>query len=444
MNTALLNILPRGVGTTGDTGAAFFIKWIVILALVSLLIYFCVIAFRNSRVTATPDNIKRIQTQQRDLLEPLWTGVTARRGGLKDAAEGSKVPPDQDLLINTAVLATRLSGYMGPYDSGVYDEDTATRLALSGGARCLVLEIDREVASNEPKLIYRDGWGIKQSLNTGSIEKVAKSIAGRAFTASNDSVPAAVANDPLIVVLYFVSAPDAASQPREYIRFLGKVAEQLQPLRNLVAGQTPQGDFRRQAQESQLFFQRSEVFKGRVLMLCNADTTGFRRLSALGLAGEIGSAQDLDLLVHCRLYSQESPSGLGISAAPTSTSGAAAIVTTPGYWFNMPPDRLAQAQTMTKKSWTLVMPPIAKGKSEYSAESLKQLYSQYGVHAVPLVLFDEKPTTDLFVGKDGVFQARAWSYKPELIRFIPPKPIVGLKPSPQTNAAGGFVSSPKL
>ena len=443
MNTALLSMIPTGLAAD-TSGVAFFIKWILILALVGLLIYFCVIAFRNSRVTATPDNIKRIQTQQRGLLEPLWTGITARKGGLKEAMVADKVPMEQNLLINSAVLATRLTGYMGPYDSGVYDEDTATRLALSSGARCLVLEIDREVASNEPKLIYRDGWGIKQSLNTGSILAVAKSIAGRAFVASNDSVPAAVANDPLIVVLYFVSAPDAASQPRDYIRFLGKVAEQLQPLRDLVAGQTPQGDFRRQAQESQLFFQRSDVFKGRVLMLCNADTTGFRRLSALGLAGEMGSNQDLDLLVHCRLYAQESPSGLGISAAPTSTSGAAAIITTPGYWFNMPPDRLAQAQTLTKKSWTLVMPPIATSKSIYSAETIGQMYKQYGVHAVPFTLFDEKPLTDLFVGKGGPFNTGSWAFKPELIRFIPPKPIVGLKPSPQTNAGGGFVSSPKL
>ena len=450
MNSALNSMLPKLNGVSrlgygyGSSGWMFFLKWFLTLALVAAIVSLCVLAFKNSRHTATPDNIKRIQVQQQLALEPLWTGITSRKKGLDQVAADARMPPEQNLLINTSVFATRLAGYTGPYESGVFDEDTATRLALSSGARCLVLEIDRDVGSNEPKLIYRDAWGIKQSLNTGSIEKVAKSIAGRAFTSSNDSVPASVANDPLILVLYFVSAPNAATHPRDYIRFLGKVAAQLQPLRNRIAGQTPQGDFRRQAQESQLFFQQTSIFKGRILVLCNADTTGFRRLSALGLAGELGSNQDLDLYIHARLYAQESPSSLGISVAPTSTSGAAAVITTPGYWLYMPPDRLAQAQTLTRKAWTIVMPPVASEKSPYTKESLTQLYTQFGVHAVPITIFDTKAATDLFVGKGAHFNTRSWLAKPELLRFIPPKPIVALKASPQTNAAGGFVSSPKL
>jgi hypothetical protein len=438
MNSALNTIVSTRVDWT------YFLVRGLVLAVAIVIIYLSVVAIQNSRKTATPDNIKRIQVQQQALLEPLWTGITSRKKGIQQVAQEAKLPEDQKLLINMSVFATRLTGYLGPYASGVFDEDTATRLALSSGARCLVLEIDREVGSNEPKLIYRDGWGIKQSLNTGSIEKVAKSIAGRAFTASNDSVPASVAEDPLLLVLYFVSAPDVAKEPREYIRFLGKVASQLQPLRDRIVGQTPQGDFRRQAQESQLFFQPTSVFKSQVIVLCNADTTGFRRLSALGLAGELGSNQDLDLFVHVRLYAQESPSSLGISTAPTSTSASAAIVTTPGYWTYMPPDRLAQAQTQTKKTWTLVMPPVASEKIDYTSENLKDMYTKYGVHAVPITLFDAKPVTDSFVGKGASFNTGAWSIKPELLRFIPPRPILGLKASPQTNASGGFIASPKL
>jgi hypothetical protein len=441
MNSAFNSMIANPVYGQGWT---FFLTRALVLLIAVVLVYLAVLAIRNSRSLATPDNIKRIQTQQQALLEPVWTGITAGKKGLQDVARDVKLPNDQNLLINTAVFSTRLTGYLGPYTSGVYDEDVATRLALSSGSRCLILEIDREVGSNEPKLIYRDAWGIKQSLNTGSIEKIAKSIAGRAFSASSDSVPAAVANDPLFVVLYFVSAPNPAKEPRDYIRFLGKVAQQLQPLKDRLVGQTPQGDFRRQALESQLFFQPTSVFKGRILMLCNADTTGFRRLSALGLAGEIGSNQDLDLFVHARLYAQESPSDLGISTQPSSTSAPAAIITTPGYWFYMPPDRLSQAQTQTKKTWTLVMPPVASEKVLYTKDNLTQLYTQFGVHAIPFTLFDQKNVTDLFVGKGAVFNTRSWSVKPDLLRFIPPKPIVGLKPSPQTNAAGGFLSSPKL
>ena len=447
MNSALNSMLPTkiGMGAGIDSpGLLLFLKWTAALGLIALIVYLCTLAFKNSRHTATPDNIKRIQALQQDALEPLWTGISSRKKGLDQVATDERLPQDQNLLINTAVLATRLTGYLGPYDSGVFDEDKATRLALSSGARCLVLEIDKEVGSNEPTLIYRDPWGIKQSLNIGSIEKVAKSIAGRAFTSSNDSTPTSVANDPLILVLYFVSVPDIATSPRDYLRFLGKVATQLQPLRDRIVGQTPQGDFRRQAQESQLFFQQTSVFKGRTLILCNADTTGFRRLSALGLAGELGSSQDLDLFVHARLYSQESPSNLGISSAPTSTTAPAAIITTPAYWLYMPPDRLAQAQTLTKKAWTLVMPPIASEKEIYTSENLKQMYTQFGIHAAPFTIFDPKSTTDVFVGKESYFNTKSWLIKPELLRFIPPNPIVGLKASPQTNAAGGFISSPNV
>jgi hypothetical protein len=441
MNSALNSKVQTVLASHNWT---YFLTRILVLIVAAVILYLAIFAIRNSRAIATPENIKRIQTQQQIALEPVWTGITAGKKGLQEAARDAKLPTDQTLLINTAVFSTRLTGYLGPYASGVFDEDVATRLALSSGARCLVLEIDHEVGSNEPKLIYRDAWGIKQSLDMGSIEKVAKSIAGRAFTASNDSVPAAVANDPLILVLYFISAPNPAKEPRDYLRFLGKVAQQLQPLRDRIVGQTPQGDFRRQALESQLFFQQTSVFKGRTLVLCNADTTGFRRLSTLGLAGEMGSNQDLDLFVHARLYAQESPSNLGISAQPSGTSAPAAIITSPNYWNYMPPDRLAQAQTQTKKTWTLVMTPVSSEKSPYTKETLAQLYSQFGVHAVPCTIFDQKSITDLFVGKGAVFNTRAWAIKPELLRFIPPKPIVSLKPSPQTNAAGGFISSPKL
>jgi hypothetical protein len=50
----------------------------------------------------------------------------------------------------------------------------------------------------------------------------------------------------------------------------------------------------------------------------------------------------------------------------------------------------------------------------------------------------------MFTGKGAVFEKQAWTIKPELLRFIPPKPIVVQKASPQTNANGGFIVSPSL
>lgn len=419
--------------------------FLVILGILVIIICnICIVkAVQNSRTTASPDNIQRIKDSQGAILENRWTGITQSKKSLDTAM--ASIPADQQLLINTAVQSVRLGGYVGPYENGVFDEDTATRLALASGSRCLILEVDRETDNpRKPVLIYRDGWGIKRSLNTGNLNTVAKSIAGRAFRSDTSGTPAGVANDPLFVVVYFVSAPDPAQKPKDYIRFLAATAEALQPLSPLLVGQTPSGDFRRQQQESQLFFYPANTFKNRILMFTNADTSAFRQLKALGMDYEIKSGQDLDLMIHARLYSRESPSGLGISAAPTSTQSAAAVITTANYWLSMPPDRLADAQSQTKKAWTLVMPPVAKEDTNTALkDGLKKILSTYGVHAVPFVLFDPVSVTDGFVGKDAPFMSSAWVAKPELLRFVPPRPIVTQKPIAQTNAGGGALVAPR-
>jgi hypothetical protein len=416
--------------------------FLFIVFIIFLIISAITTAFTKSSELATPGNIARIKEEQKATLEDDWTGPTQGKKGLPFAM--APIPSNQQLLINTSVMSTRLLGYSGPFESGVFDEDTATRIALASGARCLVLEIDHEMHNDEPKLIYRDGWGIKQSLNIGSLNKVAKSLAGRAFNAGNDAVPPLLANDPLILALYVVNTPSPATNPQGYVRFLAKIAEQLQPIKDVIVGLTPQGDFRRQALESQLFFQPFNVFNGKMIVLTNADTTPFRRLQSIGMQGEIGPKQDLDLLVHARLYSKQSPSGLGITAAPANSVAPAAFVTTPEYWLTIPPDRIADAQDQTKKAWTLVMPNRASSTNTVKEGQLKTLLTQMGVHAVPFCLFDEPPVTSSFTGKTAPYEKVAWSVKPELIRFIPPAPIVLQKPSPQTNANGGKIIAPGL
>jgi hypothetical protein len=444
MNTDRL--LPRNNNGPGGLDLPTIGLYICVLVVVGGILYAVSIGIikivKDSRTTANPENMQRIKDEQIAALEPKFVGPFAGNKGISTVL--GAIPEDQRLLINTSVLTTRLAGYLGPFNSGIFDEDTATRFALSSGSRCLVIEVDRDTNGLEPKLIYRDAYGFKQSLNTGSIEKVAKSIAGRAFSPRNDGVPSGVANDPLIVVIYIVNAPDIATQPKDYVRFLGKIAAQLQPLRGLIAAQTPQGDFRRQAQESQLFFTPSSVFNGRIIMLCNADTTPFRRLESLGLKGELNASNDLDIFIHARLYSKESPSGLGITSQPTSNSSPACVVTSSGYWTNTPPDRLADAQQQTKRSWCLVMEKTADSFALNDAESLKKMYETYGVQSIPFTIFEDPKIVSLFVGPKQKFNTTSWSVKPEGIRFIPPKPIAVLKQSPQANAGGGALLSPRF
>jgi hypothetical protein len=349
----------------------------------------------------------------------------------------NSIPVDERLLINSSVMSTRLAGFLGPYKSGVFDETTATSLALSSGARCLIVEIDYlENDPITPRLVYRDLGEMKQSLNEGSLELVAQNIAARAFSPASDSVPPSVANDPLILVLYFTRPLRFKSSTEDYMEYMGKVAKMLQPLKPHLLGMTPLGDFRKQQLESQLFFTPLSVFSKKIIVLTNADLSPFKRLN-------VEESKNLDLMVHGRIYSRESPSPFNASS-PESSVNPAAVLTTPSYWLTTPPDRLSDAVSKTKQAWSIVMQPAALESNTISKEDLKTLLTTYGVHSVPFCLFDSDSVLDSFVGKDAPYKSISWAVKSDLIRFAPPKPIAVQKASPLTNSGGGFVVSPSL
>ena len=421
----------------------FFNPRMIMYLLIGLAIIYVVISvFKNWSNVSSPGNISAIIKSQNALLESRWSGNLQMRQGITRGF--IQVPQPQQLLINTAVLSTRLIGYLGPFSSGVFDEDNATRLALTSGSRCLVLEIDYMNNTFEPILVYRDGWGSNQSLNTGNIRNVAASISARAFKPDNNGAPASVASDPLILVLYFVRAPNKSTQPIEYVKYLGAVAEQLAPLKDYILAQTPQGDFRRQALESQLFFTSYTAFQNKIIVLTNADTTPFRNLNNIGLGGQIGITQDLDFMVNARLYSRESPSPFGITGSPISNVKPAAVITSANYWLMTPSDRIESAVQSTKEAWTLVMPPVSSETNQINEKDMNSLLSVYGVNSIPITLFSDSLNTDIFTGKGKPFNMTSWVAKPNPIQYIPPVPISIAKPFPQANSGGGTVIAPKL
>jgi hypothetical protein len=177
-------------------------------------------------------------------------------------------------------------------------------------------------------------------------------------------------------------------------------------------------------------------------MLTNADTSPFRDLEKNGLAGEIAPHQDLDLLVHVRLYSLENPSKLGITTGPSTNKSPSAVLTTPNYWLNIPPDRIIEAVNQTKKAWTIVMNPIESDSTVLTKDEINRLFMQFGVNSVPICIFDKPQKTDLYTGPNAPFENHVWRVKSEPVRFIPPKPIAVQKPFPEANAGGGAVSTP--
>lgn len=446
------------------------VKWSIYLlvgAVVGVVVFLILssIIVSNTRTLSNPSNIKRITTGQE--LVPASNGLTSiSRKGLEERYQtftelapppalasptGSPVPvknqpqpiPENErCLINTPTLSLRLTGYLGPYINGVFSEADAVRLALRSGARCLVLEIDRETNSLEPKLLYRDTLGYTRSLNTGSIQKVAEALAGSAFSSLSDGPPGSVPNDPLLLVLYFVNCPNATTDTRNYLLFLGKVAQQLLPLQNAMLAQTPQGDFRRQRLERDLFYLPSSIFNKKCIVLCNVDTKPFRSLDSYGLAGELGPQQDLDLLVHCRLYAKES--GFGATSLPQTTDDPKAFLTSPDYWLQTPPDRLSQAQSQTKNAWTLVMSRRATDESLPTSEGTEKLFTTYGVNSIPLTLFAKTDAVAPSAAKGSIFGEYCWSIKPAPLRFRPAAPIPVQKPVPEMNSNGGAIQSPSF
>lgn len=365
--SALFNLKTWGIVLGG-------ILLLVALYYLGKLIYQTI---ENRKYIRSPENQARIRTERLQELNAL-AGTFNSKQPVMSALQSAGVPAPQQLLINTAVQGVRLAGYLGPYSYGVFDEDNGVRLALATGARCLILEIDHLENSSEPVLLYRAG-GLVYSMNTGSIAKVAKSIAARAFRVDGDGTPDRLVNDPLIVVTYLARAPPVTQDPRAYIKYLGKIAQQLQPLTPHLLGMTPQGDFRRQTNESQLFFYPPSMYNRKIIHLTNADTSMMRNLAAYNIKGSIGPDQDLDLMVHARLYAKESPCPLGITSFPTEQKTPAAVLTTPIYWLTIPPERVQQAINDTKKAWTLVM-EVTPDQDTLTAEKLLSLYKTYGVH----------------------------------------------------------------
>lgn len=425
------------------TATPDFWKYFILVIIVTAVLYGIskgiMIAIEKSRKTSNPENNKAIKRSQLDALELQYGLSLKEKQGMYSVL--SQINADERLLINMSVLSARLAGYLGPLDSGVFDEDNAVRLALKAGARCLIVEINQD-KNGEPVLMYRDKMGYKQSNNVGSIERVAKSIAGRAFSPANDSVPSGVANDPLVVVLYLNSVPPKGTAPKEYVSYLGAIASQLQPLSPLLLAQTPVGDFRRQAMENALFYTNVKHLERRVILLCNVDTTPIRNLKNLGMAGLAGPENDLDLMVHARLYSRESPSNLGATSV-SETGSPSAVVTTPDFWLNTSPDRIESAVTLTKKAWTIAMTPVATDGSTPAKELLKRLLTQFGVQSIPIQIFDKKETIDSYMGAGSPYEKTSWAVKPQLLRYIPAAPIAIRKPIPEADSGGGVIAAPK-
>ena len=117
------------------------------------------------------------------------------------------------------------------------------------------------------------------------------------------------------------------------------VATALEPLRRRHLGLTSEGDYRRQKMADTLFLRPREDFDGKVIVLANVDTQGFREGVLPTTAGlpKISAANDLDLWVHARIFS-ETTKGLGMTSVPEDAKVNVPRLETPSYYLNIPDD----------------------------------------------------------------------------------------------------------
>jgi hypothetical protein len=426
LNIATSSFLLLPIDTT--TIVYFF----VFLLVVATIIGISVVMNKQSTVS-TPENIKRISGTQVTQFEGLLTPYSKSKQSLVSL----NVPVNQKALVNFAPLTVYNPGYLGPTDNGVYMEQEAVSSALKAGARCFVLPIDYHENGNLPKpafptsgepcLLYRDDGGVIRSLNAGSIQKVAQTLANLAF---NDVI--SLRTDPLVVVLYFVKTPKPNT--REYLRYCSSVAKQLNPLIPFMLGQAPEGVYNRQARQDELPYTLLSNLERKVIIMSNIDTSIFRNPKSVGLS-TVASTEDLDFMVHLRLYGQTDTT-IGATEKASQNQFPRGFVESFSYYTNIPDKRIKDTVDTNRIRWIITIPTGVP-----TVEKVKTVTEVLGVQCVALPLYSfgeqEKPILNLW-------KEAGWKAKPQSLRFTRPEPIKPKDPSPKLNANKGQLSSPKI
>lgn len=393
-----------------------------------------IIVLNKKEKMSTKTNIDRIGNTQVPLLEKLLVPYYKPKTGL--AAQ--KVPDSQKALVNFAPLTVMQTGYVGPEFDGVYNEEQSVATALKAGARCFVLNIDYHENSGLPKpafpdayepcLLYRDEGDVIRSLNAGSIQRVAQALSNLAF---NDII--SLRQDPLIVVLYFVKTP--APNTKEYLRYCSKVAKQLNPLTRFLLGQAPEGVYNRQGRQDDLLYTSIQNLERRVILMSNINTNIFRDPKRVGIQS-VPVSEDLDFMVHLRLYGQTDSLQGATERADKNQLPRGYLERFP-YYTTIPEKNQRETVDTNRIRWIVALPSPGKFPE---LKDVKTVVEKMGVQCVPLNLFNAKdsdiPVIDLW--KDG------WRAKPEALRFTKPQAFKPLSPSTKLDANKGQLSSPKL
>jgi hypothetical protein len=322
-------------------------------------------------------------------LTQLTQAETARQGsGSRPRSEGfqnQSLPLSEILFLNTQYLAIKDTGFLGPYPSGSFNEESATINALKAGFRFLTLEIDymdtkknliNYEAPREPTLLIRNGSSITSS-NSGSIKKVADTIANYAFSPQVPSY-----TYPVIIYLHFIRTPSALKEPEEYLSFMSKVATQIGSLAPQHLGLTPQGNYTRQNLPGQLLTMPLVSLNGTFIILSNADTTLFRNQKMT--SNKYKPAEDLDFWVNMRVFLDDENDTNGITQlSATGESPHAVLVSLPRI-LSLSSSKKESFAATGKKRFVIAMGPRTTNPTP---SEMNIALNTLGVNAIPIDIF---------------------------------------------------------
>ena len=366
------------------------------------------------RLVSNPENNARIKALALAELEERYLG---RSRSTYSSGPMTRLAEPQQLLINADVFSCRYAGYLGPLEHGIYSEDDAVRIACDAGVRLFVVEVGMMKDHVTPTLVARNSAGAHVGNTYGSIKAVVDALGRYAFRDGR--------SDPLLVYIHAHSAPNQATEPKNYFAFCSALASQLGGLDTYRLTNSSRGSYGRQGLENSVFYTPIKEFSNSAIIMTNLDTTCFRKPADYGLE-PVKPAHDLDSMIHVRVYGE----------TDKSEKKPAAYAVSPSYLTATPDSMIADAQKKTKESFTIV---LDDGMSSLDYKNMREMY---GVQAVAYAMFAED--IDSMIGQGSPHYKDSWIGKADGLRYIPAEPIAVTKADSRTDANQGVFNAIKL
>jgi hypothetical protein len=350
------------------------------------------------------------------------------------------LPESQTSLVNFYTLGCRFAGYLGPYENGFVAPDKSVEYAVKMGCRTFILEIGyiEECGNYFPKVMIRSVQNVKLQSATSfptcetsahsSIKDVCQALQQYAFKDSNQG--------PLLLVLYILELPkvDNAADPTRLLKYYSNIAKSLEPLKTLRLDSLAEGGtYSRQKQESRLLANTITDYNGRVIVLCNVDTSGFRKPPP-GISFEPDA--DLDYWVNLRLSKKQAQLG----ATAQSSGGVFGVIDTVQSFLSITEaSKIQETVDGSKLTWTLCLEQNPETVTD--SATFTKLTSTFGINCIPIQIW--KSEYDYLYDKTtGLFAKYSYVPKPSALRYIKEPIYIAAVPSPKMDGKGGMLQTP--